>query len=199
MMDDHEGSELFRPDRPWQFNACLNYGLDNWAVYSDGYKEAADILVHALLAGRATLDTVVYPLAFLYRQYLELRLKQLARDCSRLLETEYQLKTTHRLDLLWAEARRLLLEAEAKWGDRSTAIEFNVVDETLAAFAAIDGTSMAFRYPEDRDQIPHNSDLKYVNIVALASGMQAAQEVLEGAATTVSIWLDWQQEMYSTY
>ncbi len=199
MSRNREDSGLFRPDRSWQFNACLNYGLDNWTVYSDGYKEAAGILVRALLAERATLDSVVYPLVFLYRQYLELRLKQLARDCSRLLEVEYQLKATHRLDVLWTETRRLLHKAEAKWSDQSTSIAYEVVDQALSDFVGVDSTSMAFRYPEDRDKVPHNPDLKYVNIVALANGMHGVQEVLEGAAVVLGIWLDWQQEMYSSY
>lgn len=177
-METIDESILFRGDSPWQFNACLNYGLNNWGVYCDGYNKAADVLVRALLRERATLDTVVYPLAFLYRQYLELRLKHLSRECSQLIGETYKLRTTHRLDLLWADSRRLLLAAEAKWSDHSSTIEFEVLDKGIAAFAAIDATSMAFRYPEDTESEPHNPQLTHVNVLALAKEMEALQEIL---------------------
>lgn len=45
--------------------------------YAIGYKEAADALIDRAVEKDYSADMQFYPIAFLYRQYLELRLKQL--------------------------------------------------------------------------------------------------------------------------
>ena len=67
---------LTPPD--WRMNACVNWG--GGTLYSDGYKTAADTLVNQVAADRYTSDTLVYPIVFCYRQYLELLLKALLEE-----------------------------------------------------------------------------------------------------------------------
>jgi len=52
---------------------------DYWCVYADGFLRAAEILVENI---RTTyeLNTVVFPVLFMYRQYIELSLKELHMD-----------------------------------------------------------------------------------------------------------------------
>src|ERR1700674_2477203 len=52
-----------------------------WYDYTTGYKEAADLLVaHIEVTGRRA-DKLGYPILFLYRQHLELVVKNLIRVC----------------------------------------------------------------------------------------------------------------------
>ncbi|HMK50182.1 MAG TPA: hypothetical protein VK435_09020, partial [Thermodesulfovibrionales bacterium] len=69
--------KLFQSADDWWHNACLNYMHDSWPAYIIGYKKAADILVRHIKQKRRSQDTLVYPIIFLYRQYLELAIKNL--------------------------------------------------------------------------------------------------------------------------
>lgn len=91
------GVKLFTDAVDWQNNACTSGGwiIDPWDLYADGYREAADHLVERIVEGQSlTLDTIVYPIVFLYRQYLELRLKQLIPLSGRLLYLDIDLHST---------------------------------------------------------------------------------------------------------
>lgn len=69
-----KGDELFKPDIDWKNNACLNFSHDMSEIYISGYKSAGDILVEHVKQKKRNQDFLVYPIGFLYRQYLELRL-----------------------------------------------------------------------------------------------------------------------------
>ena len=70
---------------------------------SAGYKDAADALVGALAERKAPLDSVVYPLVFLYRQGLELELKLILPLARRLAGKEASVDIGHKLMPLWSE------------------------------------------------------------------------------------------------
>ena len=188
---------IFSHGDPWQLNACVNYG-DGWFAYANGYKEAADIVAQRLMSGKGTLDLVVYPLVFLYRQYFELQLKQIIRDCSCLLARRHRVAGTHSLADLWKQARELLLETEAEFSDHSSAFELSAVDRVIVEFTKVDPRSMAFRYPIDLEGQPFNRDMRYINVARLKKVVDKAHAVLDGVDTTLSVWHDWQQEYLSS-
>src|SRR4030042_2814002 len=78
--------KLFTTAEDWWNNACLNFIHNGWSIYAIGYKDAADILVSHIEEKRRYQDTLVYPIVFLYRQYLELALKDIIRKGQRLQE-----------------------------------------------------------------------------------------------------------------
>jgi hypothetical protein len=190
---DHP-SVLFGPGSDAHLNACLNYAADNWSTYAEGYKEGADILAAQLLHGEATLDTVVYPLVFLYRQYIELRLKHLARDASRLMDQPFALLHTHRIETLWKKTRQLLEEADKAMGAKPDLGDLERVEMILLQLDASDPQSFAFRYPEDKEQRKVLPDLRYINVRALIEQMDEVTGLLEGADMTIGIWLDWRND-----
>jgi hypothetical protein len=53
-----------------------------------GFRLAADLAVEHVVTTGNDQDSLVYPVVFGYRQYLELRLKGLLRDASRLLDEQ---------------------------------------------------------------------------------------------------------------
>ena len=77
---------IFTSDVDWRFNACLNWTNDTLELYVIGYKEAADKLVENIMDTPRYQDTLVFPICFLYRQYIELRLKELIKSGRCLLD-----------------------------------------------------------------------------------------------------------------
>lgn len=59
--------KLFTTAEDYWNNACLNFLHDGWALYTIGYKDAADMLVSQVETHGRHHDTLVYPIIFLYR------------------------------------------------------------------------------------------------------------------------------------
>ena len=78
--------QLFKEDSDWQCNAHLNLGGKDSGAYSAGYKNAADLLARRFLRNWRGNDILVYPMVFLYRQFIELRLKEIIELGQELLD-----------------------------------------------------------------------------------------------------------------
>ena len=58
------------------YRSMLNaVGITRLVLMKDGYKTAADLMVEAAASDRLSRDTLVFPIIFNYRQFLELSLK----------------------------------------------------------------------------------------------------------------------------
>src|SRR2546423_15379060 len=148
-----EGDRLFTSEKYSHYNAQISYDRYNDDAlfrYVSGYKEAGDRLARSLMEDSRHLDLVVYPTVFLYRQYLELRLKQLIRDGSYLLEKPFILPKQHRLDDLWYECKSLLKQIEPKVTDQ----EIAGLEACIIEFHTTDPLSTAFRYHIDTKDHP---------------------------------------------
>lgn len=133
-------------DDDWWYRAILNYDRGSWLRYASGYRQAADVVVAALAdEGRAYgvpayPDAVAFPVAFCYRHYVELMLKALIIDASRLLGRAEQPPWTHRLDPLWSLVRPKLEEI---WPDD----DLDPMEAKIKQFHDLDPTSEEFRFP----------------------------------------------------
>jgi len=142
------------------------------------------------------LDLVIFPTVFLYRQYLELRLKQLLIEASRLLEKSFVLPKRHRLDNLWFECKSLLKQIEPSITDQ----EVSALETCTIEFQTIDPLSMGFRYHVDTHDNPSlPPDLKYINIVNLAQVMAKIHSFLDAVYMTISVAIDQKQEMEEAF
>ncbi len=74
--------KLFIEADDWRMNACLNMYHDPSELYVVGYKEAADSLVDSIANQKGSADSLIFPIVFLYRHYIEIRLKSLLHDGS---------------------------------------------------------------------------------------------------------------------
>jgi len=92
--------KLFTSQEDWWNNACLNWCRDGWSLYAVGYKDAGDILAREVENRNSGQDTLVYPILFLYRQYLELEIKDLIRTARRLQDLGGDFPKNHRISLL---------------------------------------------------------------------------------------------------
>jgi hypothetical protein len=177
---------LFESGDDWWHNACVGQHGVTWELYATGYKDAADSLTERIFETRQHADFLVYPIAFLYRHYLELRLKEIILTGQELLDHRPDLEHVHRLDALWRSARKIL---EAVWPG-SPAEDLDAVENCIRQFSNVDPQSMSFRYPATKDGKPTISNLEHINIRNLYEVMGRISSLLEGASMGISAYLD---------
>ena len=152
----------------------------DWYFYINGYKDAADLLVTH--AGEGDPRKLMYPIMFLYRQHLELALKDLIRDCRRLLGWQEAILKTHRIDELWRLCVGLLDELSPGTTDND---ETKHTTHLIAEFCTVDPTSEAFRYPEGKDGSPAQFDVE-INLTTVKEVVGKISLLLDCTSTHVS-------------
>lgn len=187
-----DGTEtLFTSEgNPW-LNACAGFIQGDRIAYPIGYRLAAEHLFEYIAHYRQGLnDTLLLPIAYLWRQYLELQLKQLI-DCGRrLYKDEGGFPPHHNLRGLWTEARTYLEQYQ------SGAPETRAADRLIEEFSQIDPGSFDFRYPLDKkgakktlERVP-----PLVNLGNLNSGMKRLANFLDAAGAAFTHGLDMKYE-----
>lgn len=182
---------FFTSQEDWWNNACLNWCHDGWSLYAAGYKDAADLLVKGVEANGSGQDTLVYPVLFLYRQYLELQLKDLIRQARRLLDKPGSFPTGHHIGNLWQVCHELLSEVFPN----DSVAELNEIARLIGEFAAVDPTSEAFRYPQDRKGNATLPGIRYINLRNVREVVEKISFILGGAEAQVGEHLSIKQDM----
>jgi hypothetical protein len=174
-----------------QLNACLHFAVDETHLYTQGYKRAAELLVEHVLNGNADLDTLIYPILFLYRQCLELQLKSLINRGSSLLDSPRRAPTTHNLNMLWADCKEILQIIFDNDDDRRSIIE---IGNIVLQLSEVDPNAQAFRYPKDTKGNESLLGIGHINFKAVSDTIGATIDLLDGAETGISEYLqnkDW--------
>lgn len=182
---------LFTAEGAWWNNACLNFFPDGWAVYAIGYKEAAEILVEYVNTRRQQQDALIYPIVFLYRQYLELAIKDLIRKGRKSLDIHEDLPKSHRIDELWKICMKLL----SKISPQDSIQEQSQISRLLNELCQIDPLSISFRYPEDKDGDPTLPTLGQVNIRNIAVVVNKIATILDGADAMIDEYLSFKSDI----
>lgn len=184
--------DLFAAYDDWQMNACLNFQHDMSYGYIEGYLRAADRLVEHVAEKTRDQDTLVYPIAFLYRQHIELQLKEIINTGLQLLsENDFKKRTHHRLHDLWPEAKEIIRKT---WSGKPDPEEFKWIDHFIEQFKEVDQDSTAFRYPKQKSGDTSLKGIQYINLRNLAECVHSFSEFLSGAATALSEYLDYKRE-----
>ena len=181
-----DGDKLFAAGSDWRNNACLGFVRDKWDLYATGYKDAADIIVDRLVETGEGADLLVYPVAFLYRHYLELRLKELIIHGQELLDVSKDFRHIHRIDVLWSSCRDLLQQIYPG----SPRTELDAVEACIAELCLIDRQSISFRYPATKDGNQTLPSVEHINLRHLRDVMSGIASLLDGASMGVSAYLD---------
>lgn len=175
----------------WWNNACVGFANCEWDLYARGYKRAADLLVSHIDGSGSDQDVLVYPILFMYRQYFELRLKQLMRDTAVLLDEEFKLPGTHPLTPLYVRlVKKLNVIHETIGGDSTNAKEFADAERTIRALDEVDPQSMTFRYPTTLDGKRAVPDVEYINVRVFREGIEQLASLLEGIDCQLSALAD---------
>ena len=168
---------------------------DGWPAYVIGYKKAADILVDYIKENRRSQDTLVYPILFLYRQYLELAIKNIINKGRQLQDIRGAMPTGHKIHDLWKICENLLTDVAP--GD--SVEEIKEINRLISEFCAVDPKATAFRYPEDKDGTPSLSGIKHINIRNVYDVIEKISVILEGAEMMISEYINAKAEMESYY
>lgn len=187
------GDTLFKADEDWSHNACLNFSEIEWGVYASGYKQAGDVLVEHIKQIHSRQDFLVYPIVFLYRQYLELRLKQLIDYGHDLLDDAVGFPKHHHLDKLWSECKAILRKVDP----RPSEIDLDAMDKVIKDFCASDPSSEGFRYPFNKEGSKSLPDkLEYINLRNLAEVMNRLAGFMEACIMMLSHYRDLKSNMW---
>jgi HEPN domain-containing protein len=178
---------LFMSDADWLNNACINqkvtHDLD---LFAEGYKTAGDALVRNVVESCSHQDTLVYPIVFLYRQHIELRLKEIIREGLSLLDEGQDFPKTHRLDRLWPTVKEII---EKLWPDEDVE-QFGIIGHVVDEVSALDPESMSFRYPEDKCGNNPLSGLTHINLRHLSEMIDEVYNLLFGVSAAISEYRD---------
>jgi len=167
--------KLIRSDVDWQHNACVDCCTPTLGGYATKFKEAADVLVRDAAAGSAILDAVVIPIMFLYRQYLELTLKEIIMFGREVVGGEKGYPHEHNLKVLWGEALSLLT---AHYGS-ALPPEAQAVTNCIDDIDVYDPKSFSFRYPTDKNGRPYLTGIEHINIRNLRETMDRLASFLD--------------------
>lgn len=174
----------------------INAWLDRrWDTYAEGYLRAGHALVEQLINTKGVdQDFLIYPIVFVYRQYLELRLKELLRSSSTLFDESFEKKRDHKLLELWRRTRPLL---ERVWPESSNGW-YEQIGYRITELATVDPDSMSTRYPDVPMrglEYPNN----YINPIHLRDVMTGISHVLEGSSIGIGEYLNAKHEMEAEY
>jgi hypothetical protein len=183
---------LFGPQQDVANNGALvNWPSSAWSLYASSYKEAGDVLVNKVESRSSGHDVLVYPILFLYRQYLELYLKLSIRTVRIFLDEGREIPTGHKIEQLWEHLDGLYRRA---FPDQST----DALDQTgrlIREFAVVDPQSTAFRYPVDLKGNPSLPGLRSIDLVNVRDVIAKMDMLLGGAHTQAYEYLQWKLEM----
>lgn len=192
-----DDDRLFNAGGPWQFNIKMAGDFLRDYRYVLGFQRAAEALGDHLAQHRGDVDALAMPILFCYRQWVELRLKDLWLQGGRLKGGGgVDPRQTHDLAALWRHVRPLIEEA---WPDGDRA-ELNRLETVLLELAELDGPKgTGFRYATDREgraSLPTDLDINLHNVRRV---MEKVALLLDGAAEGIAVMLEHQAEMGSYY
>lgn len=193
-------NNLFDEKHPdWHHNALIHHNHDyesnKWESYATGYRIAAEVLARKVLDEMNNRDTLIFPIVFLYRHYLELRFKEIIEQGCLLVDESSNLKKHHDLFELWKEVKRLIATI---WPE-SPPQSFYKVDKVITDFCSVDRLSDGFRYPIKKNGENTLNGIKRINLRNFYEAMQPVVEILEGITFGISVYQDFKWEMIREY
>ena len=172
-------------------------------VYIRGFKEAAQRLSKTC---ETILDrnTLVFPIVFNYRHYLELQLKLILNYLNSYVPLDKEgdsknILESHNLHELWKEIKGLKGKLEQndqrfvfdpKW-------DIKKVEQCIQDFHSVDARSFAFRYPTKRKTgEPSIPDLSHINIKNFLERMDEVAVILDDIDNKIAIAIDYRNENF---
>jgi hypothetical protein len=154
--------KLFKEfNEDYTHNAIIRTGMQNFFLFSEGYKTASIKLFEQMDGSAYSANTIVYPLIFLNRQFLELRLKELISGLNFVIYQEHNFPNGHGLESLWKTYIELIHEVGESYVPEGDTLEY--AECLIKEFDSVDPKSFSFRYPVDTSP-DRNPSLSIKNI-----------------------------------
>ncbi len=179
-----ENSHVFVRGEPSRRVAWIPKDPAQWHRYACGYKEAAERVYESWVT--LSDDSLVFPIVFLYRHYVELRLKELLQSAERYLDLTQGWESNHDIGALWAHLARLLPEI---FPDEPEA-DLKNAGRLLLELAGVDPFSFQFRYPEGTKGQKYLEDFERLDIVSFIDAMRRLSAFLDGASMALSVYTE---------
>ena len=159
--------------------------------YVEGYRRAALAIYEFAVETRASPEYMLFPIAFVWRHYVEIALKDIIAAGRELAGEEWEFPGGHNLLKLWREAHHHIAAI-----GYAKAPELANVENNLREFDLIDRVGDGFRYPLNRagtlpslQNAPAN-----VNLRVLHEAMDAVATFLSCVRSEMSARLDYATE-----
>lgn len=176
------------PDDGIGFNAVLDHWTGVGDFHAAGYRQATEVLLRRFLADPdgtvGERDTLVLPILFLFRHYLELRFKDIIVYGQVLSGQQAEWRRGHDLDTLWTEVLQL---CGAVYGPVASA-DFVRVGECVSDLCQLDPASTSFRYPRDASGRPVFEHL-VIGLKALSATVASIRDFLDAISMEMSVWV----------
>ncbi|WP_404469404.1 hypothetical protein [Sutcliffiella horikoshii] len=180
-----KGKKLFTSTGNYLEFSHFGWGNINSQFYGyiKGYKESADTLVNFALASGsiAILDTYIFPILFLYRQFIELSIKSLYLEYSEepIQEKIKSIKqASHNLAFMWNKLKPILIKASNSQDEKDM---IKAVESYVLQYHSFDKSSFKFRYPIDKDYNPILEGEERIDIINLKERMTELEHFFSGA------------------
>lgn len=149
--------------------------------YADSFREAGDLLIAQTLQGAANQETALYPIVCLYRQYLELSIKDSLQMTRLLLDDRRAVLAHHRVVELWQELNEFLvkiLPGDAQSGLMQTG-------RLIREFMQHDPSAAVFRHPVDVKGRPLFANAAIIDLGNLRDVMAKIDGILSQANSII--------------
>lgn len=180
-------------------NAHVGPDSTPWLRYAQSYRRAAELLTARVAETARDQDFLIFPVAFCWRHYIELTLKDLIQSCALLLNEPRPAPTSHRLSALWDHLQPLLVKVWAAAGASLAFADLHPLVNVVQELDRIDSQSTAFRYPEDTKGGKSLRGITHINYDTLTEHLTAAGFVLDGLQGCVFEFRSWKQDMQSNW
>lgn len=167
-------------------------------AYITGYKESADMLIKRAIDSKDThiLDTTFFPICFLYRQYIELALKEIYLKFSDSNKKKKMRSiNTHNLLAIWNKVRSIIINYFPD-DDKET---LDAVEDYISQFTNEDKGSFAFRYPMTKDLKLIHENERRINIVNLAERMSELASFFSAVSMGMGVMKEYEDEIKAEY
>lgn len=197
-----KGEKLIRETNNYYDFAHFGWGdvETQFYGYMEGYKVAADNLIEYATNSEniKILDTFVFPICFLYRQYLELAMKNIFLKYSGVSEDEKRTvirNVSHNLTKIWIKIVPIISEEITN----EEKIDINIVADYIRQFSDLDISSFSFRYPINKELNLLFYKEQCLDLINLRERMNELYNFFEGCDGKLDSLRDFKYEMMSYY
>jgi hypothetical protein len=168
--------KLFKKAKDWQHNSFVNNSHDKWLNFSMGYLRAAKIIEQNLIDKMNDRDSLIFPLMYLHRHYLELAMKEII-VLTKELNGEFDFKPSggHDLMHLWKESQACLSSWSEDYEPPNKSVEGKIKE-----FHSLDFKSDGFRYPIDKKGDKNLKNIPIINYRNFRDEFLEVELFLEG-------------------
>ncbi|MFQ2264007.1 hypothetical protein [Aeromonas dhakensis] len=188
-----------------RYNACVgDNGYPNIYYYAEGFAKAVFSLIdNVIMNDLSSLDTSIYPICFNVRHSVELYLKALWEQLSKIADfknvrlqqpsvnnREYDILKLHDIGIIWSGVK-----SNAAILDRRFRPILDTLDFLIMCIHQVDPTGQTFRYSYDMEtKVKHLVPVAVINIINLREQFTKIKSSLE-ELKTLSLYMCYEYSM----